>query len=92
MTRIRKNETTIVSVIEDENIMLDDVDEDVEEESYATEPQEEQIRTLITGVQGVDTISTDDIFEDDDNVPSPNDYLSVPRGVSLVDPVRMYLR
>ena len=91
MTRKRKNETTIVSVIEDENVMLEEED-DVEVESYASEPQEEQIQTLITGVQGVDTISTDDIFEDDDNIPSPNDDLSVPRGVSLDDPVRMYLR
>ena len=91
MTRKRKNETTIVSVIDDETVILEEED-DVEVESYASEPQEEQIQTLITGVQGVDTISTDDIFEDDDNVPSPNDDLSVPRGISLDDPVRMYLR
>ncbi len=88
MTRRRKGETTVVSAIEeDTNIMEED---ELEVEAYA--PQEEQIKTLITGVQGVDTISTDDIFEDDNDTPSPNDDLSVPRGVSLDDPVRMYLR
>ena len=90
MTRKRKDETTIVSVIEDDETLVDE-EEDVVV-SYATEPQEEQIKTLITGVQGVDTISTDDIYEDDDNMPSPNDDLTVPRGISLDDPVRMYLR
>ena len=90
MTRRRKSETTIVSVIEEETLITDE--EEGVEESYVTSPQEEQIKTLITGVQGVDTISTDDIFDDDDNVPSPNDELSVPRGISIDDPVRMYLR
>ena len=91
MTRRRKSETTIVSVIEEDETLITEEDEN-EEDSYVTSPQEEQIKTLITGVQGVDTISTDDIFEDDDNVPSPNDDLSVPRGISVDDPVRMYLR
>ena len=91
MTRRRKSETTIVSVIEEEETLITDEEESVEE-SYVTSPQEEQIKTLITGVQGVDTISTDDIFDDDDNAPSPNDDLSVPRGISIDDPVRMYLR
>ena len=90
MTRKRKGETTIISVIEEENSIIEE--EDVEEESFAPEPQEEQIQTLITGVQGVDTISTDDIYEDDNDVPSPADDLTIPRGISLDDPVRMYLR
>ncbi len=91
MTRRRKGETTVISVIEeDRNNIIDD--EDVEVDSYSSEPQEEQIQTLITGVQGVDTISTDDIYEDDNDIPSPNDDLTVPRGISLDDPVRMYLR
>ena len=90
MTRKRKGETTVISVIEDENNIIEE--EDVEVGSYASEPQEEQIQTLITGVQGVDTISTDDIYEDDNDIPSPNDDLTVPRGISLDDPVRMYLR
>ena len=90
MTRKRKDQTTIVSVVEEETNLIEE--EETEVENYATEPQEEQIKTLITGVQGVDTISTDDIFEDDNEAPSPNDDLSVPRGVSLDDPVRMYLR
>ncbi len=71
--------------------MINSVDTNVRTNEVA-EPQEEQIKTLITGVQGVDTISTDDIYEDDNETPSPNDDLSVPRGVSLDDPVRMYLR
>ncbi len=90
MTRKRKDETTIVSVIEEDETLVEE-EEDVVV-SYATDPQEDQIKTLITGVQGVDTISTDDIYEDDDNIPSPNDDLSVPRGISIDDPVRMYLR
>ena len=91
MTRRRKGEATVISVIEeDRNNIIDD--EDVEVDSYTSEPQEEQIQTLITGVQGVDTISTDDIYEDDNDIPSPNDDLTVPRGISLDDPVRMYLR
>ena len=89
MTRKRKSETTVISTIEEESNMIE---EDSEVEAYASEPQEEQIQTLITGVQGVDTISTDDIYEDDNDIPSPNDDLTVPRGISLDDPVRMYLR
>ena len=90
MTRKRKGETTVISVIEEENNIIED--EETEEESFSPEPQEEQIQTLITGVQGVDTISTDDIYEDDNDVPSPSDDLTIPRGISLDDPVRMYLR
>ena len=90
MTRKRKDNTTIISVIEEETAIIDE--EDVDVENYSTVPQEDQIKTLITGVQGVDTISTDDIYEDDNDAPSPNDDLTVPRGISLDDPVRMYLR
>ena len=93
MTRRRKDETTIVSVIEEEDISMTEDDDEVDEvESYVTEPQEDQIKTLITGVQGVDTISTDDIFDDDDNSPVNADDLTIPRGISIDDPVRMYLR
>ena len=76
MTRRRKDETTIISVIEDETGIIDE-EEDVEVDAYSSTPQEDQIKTLITGVQGVDTISTDDIYEDDNDVPSPNDDLSI---------------
>ena len=90
MTRKRKDETTIINVIEDETAIMEEEDMDVT--AYSAESQEDQIKTLITGVQGVDTISTDDIYEDDNDAPSPNDDLTVPRGISLDDPVRMYLR
>ena len=62
MTRKRKDNTTIISVIEEETAIIDE--EDVDVENYSTVPQEDQIKTLITGVQGVDTISTDDIYEE----------------------------
>ena len=43
MTRKRKDQTTIVSVVEEETNLIEE--EETEVENYATEPQEEQIKT-----------------------------------------------
>jgi len=87
MSRKRNSESSIISVI-DKSEMLEE-DEYFESTGLETDNISNIMRTQ--GVSTVETSNNVSFFDQQDNEEAEND-LSVPRGISVDDPVRMYLR
>ena len=89
MSRKRNPESSVISVIDKSEVMEDD--EYFEGSDLETDNISNIMRTQ--GVSTVETSSVTHFFDqrDDEDEQGEND-ISIPRGISVDDPVRMYLR
>ncbi len=86
MSRKRNTDSSVISVIDKTEI--------IEEDEYfeGTGLETDNISNIMR-TQGVNTVETQSIyFDQQDDEESQEDDISVPRGISVDDPVRMYLR
>ena len=87
MTRKRSSDQSVISVVDKE----EDMGDDNFFEGSALET--DNISNIIRSQAGIDvsTLSSSTFFEKEDDE-DENDEIAVPKGVSIDDPVRMYLR
>ncbi|MBQ2984549.1 MAG: RNA polymerase sigma factor RpoD [Candidatus Gastranaerophilales bacterium] len=86
MSRKRNTDSSVISVIDKTEI--------IEEDEYfeGTGLETDNISNIMR-TQGVNTVETQSIyFDQQDEEDSQEDDITVPRGISVDDPVRMYLR
>ncbi len=89
MSRKRNPESSVISVIDKSEVMEDD--EFFEGSELETDNISNIMRTQ--GVSTVETSSVSHFFDQNDDEDDQNENdISIPRGISVDDPVRMYLR
>ncbi|MBO5435398.1 hypothetical protein J6A31_06250, partial [bacterium] len=99
MTKKRQPNSSIVSILEDDNLNIPDIDEDSsldhdnDDVNYMNmDISTDNIESIVTSKMGP-KMNVDDIYmmsssEEDEN---PNDF-ELPKGIAVDDPVRLYLR
>lgn len=98
MTKKRQSSSSIVSVMEDETLDLQDISEDsvLDAENDAinymnVDISTDNIEDIVTSKMG-DKVNPEDIYMlHNVDEPDPND-LELPKNVAIDDPVRLYLR
>ena len=100
MTQKRNSRSSVVSVMEDENIDLLDFDADKEDDSVdyiCTDLGTDNIEDIID-TSKMDGIKSDDFYmmdssdSDEESEIDSDTSLEAPKGVAVEDPVRLYLR
>ena len=96
MTQKRNSRSSVVSVMEDENIDLLDFDSEKEDDSVGfmeTDLGTDNIEDIIVSSK-LDGVKSDDFYMMDtsDSVQESELDIDVPKGVAVEDPVRLYLR
>ena len=99
MTQRKNSRSSVVSVMDDENIDLLDFDSDKEDESVdyigadlGTDSIEDIIETTkLDGVKNEDFYMMDSEISEDSDSDAETD-IEAPKGIAVEDPVRLYLR
>ena len=99
MTKKRQS-SSVVNIMEDENIDILDIDEDgldVDEgsndESYLNvEMSTDNIEDIVSAGKIDGKTNYDEVYMTDSQIEDKVDDLEVPKGVAVDDPVRLYLR
>ena len=97
MTKKRQPSSSVVSVMEDESLDLQDIDEEALESendsvSYMNmDISTDNIEDIVTSKMG-SKMNMDDIYMMSDESSEEDSDLEMPKGIAVDDPVRLYLR
>ena len=92
MSRKRMSDKSLVSMIDEDELQTDD---DTAGDDLFSEPETITTDSIDVIIGKSSSVATDEIYlqsSDDDMDADDDQQITVPRGVSLDDPVRMYLR
>ena len=98
MTKKRQPNSSIISVLEDENLDLHDIDEDGQLEgdddsvNYMNmDISTDNIEDIVTEKMG-NKMNLDDIYMMNSTEEESANDMELPKGIAVDDPVRLYLR